>query len=64
MDDKLQPVQPKQQAKTNGELPKPAKKPYTTPKLVIYGDLGNITKSVSNMTAHADGGVGLTNKTN
>ena len=33
------------------------KKPYSKPRLQVYGDLGSITKSANNGSSPADGGV-------
>jgi hypothetical protein len=44
---------------TNGKIP--PKKPYHTPKFIIYGDLGKLTKT-SKMIGQDDGGKG-NNKT-
>ena len=33
------------------------KKPYSKPRLQVYGDLGAITKSANNGSPSADGGV-------
>ena len=41
---------------------RPAKKPYETPKLFVYGDIREITKNVGNMGA-ADGGMSPNDKT-
>jgi len=38
-------------------VPTPRKKPYTTPKLTVYGSLSVITKSVGK-TSNPDGGGG------
>jgi hypothetical protein len=40
-----------------------ARKPYETPKLFVYGDIREITKSVSNTSNVDDTGTGKTNKT-
>lgn len=39
------------------------KKPYSSPQLRFYGDIGEITRTVGNVGPNADGGTGLTNKT-
>jgi hypothetical protein len=41
----------------------PAKKPYESPRLEVYGDIREVTDAVANMSSNADGGHGLTNKT-
>ena len=33
-----------------------AKKPYTAPELVVYGDIREITKSATNTGMNTDGG--------
>lgn len=38
------------------------KKTYSSPKLVVFGDVREITQNVGNMGA-ADGGAGATSKT-
>jgi hypothetical protein len=39
-----------------------ARKAYEAPKLRVYGDIRNITGSISDMLVVADGGSGMTNK--
>lgn len=50
--------------RTDGETmnQKTEKKTYSTPKLVVYGDVREITQAVGNMGS-ADGGAGGTSKT-
>lgn len=38
------------------------KKPYVSPRLIVYGDIGKITESVGN-SGHGDGGGGSQTKT-
>ncbi len=42
--------------------PKPIKKPYQTPKLLVYGDLAEMTRTTG-MAGNRDGSVGSTKKT-
>jgi hypothetical protein len=43
--------------------PAKEKKPYHEPELRVYGDIELLTNAVANNSAHADGGMGGTNKT-
>ncbi len=40
-----------------------ARKPYDRPRLEVYGDLSRLTTAVAKVSAIADGGTGLTDKT-
>jgi hypothetical protein len=44
------------------ETPKPAKQPYTAPKLVTYGDIATVTQSNKFLFGKADGGGKLKTK--
>ena len=39
------------------------KKPYTAPQLFVYGDIREVTLTVGNKSAKADGGTGSKDKT-
>jgi hypothetical protein len=41
----------------------PPRKNYATPRLLVYGDIRDLTKAVGNKSATADGGMGSTDKT-
>ena len=45
-----------------GETPRPGK-PYSSPTLVRYGNISQVTRTVANKSATADGGMGSTDKT-
>lgn len=42
---------------------RPAKKQYETPKLFVFGDIKELTKTVGKVSPRADGGTGQTSKT-
>jgi hypothetical protein len=42
--------------------PKPIKKPYQTPKLLVYGDLAEMTRTTGKLT-NRDGAIGSVKKT-
>jgi len=42
--------------------PKPIKKPYQTPKLLVYGDLTEMTRATGK-TGNRDGAIGSIKKT-
>jgi hypothetical protein len=39
------------------------KKPYKSPKVRVYGDIGTLTGTSGTMSSTADSGMGLNNKT-
>ncbi len=42
--------------------PKPIKKPYQTPKLLVYGDLAEMTRTTGKL-GNRDGAIGSAKKT-
>ena len=48
---------------TNAEKPLKTKKPYESPKLRVYGDIGTLTGATGTMSNTGDGGMGTANKT-
>ncbi len=47
----------------SSEANKPPKRPYSTPRLVTYGDITRLTKSSSQLKQKSDGGGRLKTKT-
>jgi hypothetical protein len=45
------------------QAPRPARRPYQKPRLVPFGALTDITKTVSFNSVTADGGAGMSSKT-
>ena len=49
--------------RTGGSDGMPQKSAYETPRLLVFGDLVELTQNVGSMAAVADGGVAPTHKT-
>jgi hypothetical protein len=47
----------------NNHLPLPAKKPYQSHSLTVYGDIRTTTLANANMSSPIDGGTGSNKKT-
>ena len=47
----------------SGEENKTRKRPYSAPKLVVYGDITRLTQSTATLKQKADGGGKLRTKT-
>ena len=55
-------TEPESSGRENPGRQSPALKPYTAPRLQIYGDLADITKAHANVSKN-DGGVFINRKT-